>query len=471
MNLSPPPPQDDDPIITQFRPLNDQWELNGDNITRIDHETGCTILHNYCKHINTVPLEMYRYLIETKDCDVITKDKYNDTPLHYVIRYFNPNNGGNITVLRYLLNQKNVNVDIKGEYGHTLLHSACRYINTLPIDVFKLLIETLGFDVNARDNSNNIPLHCALDYFDPNRGGDITVLTYLLNQNGGNGNIEACFGETLLHTACRRINTLPLDVFKVLIETMSCNINAQNKKNDTPLHYAIYNLYPTIDGGNITVLHYLLTRENVNINIKGNDGYTLLHWACYNINRLPLDVFKFLIETNGSDVNAQDNNKNAPLHYALTSFNLNWGGDITALLYLLTQTDVNGNLKGKDGSILLHAACFNINRLPLEIFQYLIETMGCDVNIQDNNKDIPIYYAFQLLDPNKGGDIKVLTYLLRQNNLHTKRHNGQTFLHLACISNHPNSRNSVELNDAISCQIVEVIVETCIERVVDETIP
>jgi hypothetical protein len=49
MNLPPPPPaQHDDPIITQFRPVEGQRELNDENIERIDPETGSTILHNYC---------------------------------------------------------------------------------------------------------------------------------------------------------------------------------------------------------------------------------------------------------------------------------------------------------------------------------------------------------------------------------------------------------------------------------------
>jgi hypothetical protein len=55
MNL-PPPPQDDDPIITQFKPYYDQWELTDNNINRIGPETGHTILHNYCCYINTTPL-------------------------------------------------------------------------------------------------------------------------------------------------------------------------------------------------------------------------------------------------------------------------------------------------------------------------------------------------------------------------------------------------------------------------------
>jgi hypothetical protein len=73
MNLlppPPPPPQSDNPIITQFKPRGGQWELNDDNIKRIEPQTGQTILHNYCKYINTTPIEVYRFLIGTKGCSI-----------------------------------------------------------------------------------------------------------------------------------------------------------------------------------------------------------------------------------------------------------------------------------------------------------------------------------------------------------------------------------------------------------------
>ena len=120
-----PPPQADDPIITQFRPVQHQWELNDENINRIDPETGRSILHNYCRYINTTPLEVWRYLIETKCCDVNAQDNSKDTSLHDAILFFDPNKGGDITVLTYLINQKNINPNIKDKNGHTIFHLAC----------------------------------------------------------------------------------------------------------------------------------------------------------------------------------------------------------------------------------------------------------------------------------------------------------------------------------------------------------
>ena len=204
MDLPQPPPHGSDPIITQFKPVRNQWELTEDNIKRTDPETGRTILHNYCQHIKTTPLGVYRYLIETQGCDVNVQNKYNNTPIQRALFYFDPRTGGDITVLTYLLNQNSVNLNIKGRSGHTLLHYACEQINYLPLEIFKMLIETMGCDVNAQDNDKNTPIHCAFQKFDPNQGGGdgITVLLYLLGHEDANVNIKNEKGCNLLHFTC-----------------------------------------------------------------------------------------------------------------------------------------------------------------------------------------------------------------------------------------------------------------------------
>jgi ankyrin repeat protein len=475
MNLHPPPPppQDDDPIITQFKPVADQWGLNDENITLIDPETGQTILHNYCQHINTTPLEVYQYLIETKRCDVNAQDEDEYTPFHDALYYFDPRNGGDITALTYLINQKGVNGNTKDRNGNTLLHRACEKINRLPLDIYKTLIEKHGCDVNVQDNNKDIPLHNAIYYFNPNDGGDITVLTYLLTQTNLDVNIKGQRGYTILHEACKKINRLPLDVFKLLIETVGCDVNAQDDNNRyTPLHNALDQFNPN-DGGNITVLTYLLTQTNLDVNMKGKRGYTILHWACEKINRLPLEMMKLLIETNGSDVNAQDNCNDTPIHRALLYFDPRNGGDSTMLTYLLTQRGINGNIKGQFDRTLLHYACININRIPLDVFKVLIETHGADVNAQDKDNHTPLHNAIYCFNSSQG-DINVLAYLINQTKtgVNTKYTKGCTLFHSACTINLSNKRYSMRENaeyDAISCQIVELIAERCTQEVLEET--
>jgi ankyrin repeat protein len=474
MNLS-PPPQVGDPIITQFKPVRSQWGLNDKNIKHIDAKTRNTFLHNYCKHINATPLEVYQYLIETLGCDVNAQNIDNDTPVHRALRYFDLNNGGDITVLIYLLSQKGVNVNIQGKYGYNLLHMACYKINRLPLGIFQYLVETVGCDVNVQDKNNDTPLHNAIRDFDQNDGGDIAVLMYLLTQKGVNVNIKGRNGYSLLHVACININKLPIDIFKVLMDTKGCDVNAQDDDKDTPLHNALV-CFNQNDGGDTNVLMYLLSQKDINVNIKGKLGHSLLHIACININKLPLDIFKVLIETMGCDVNVQNDNKDTPLHYAFRCFEPSSHGDINALYYLLNQKIVDINIKGQYGYTILHWACGKINKLPLEIFKVLIETLGCDVNAQDNDKNTPIHRAFEYFNPRNGGDINVLTYPINQNtvNVNTQYKNGYTLLHTTCIINLSNTRYSAKLNaeyDTIMCQIVEFIAERCIEEVFDEKTP
>jgi hypothetical protein len=353
----PSPPQNDDLIITQFQPGWDQWELNDDSVKRIDPQSGETILHNYCKKISTTPLEVYRYLIETKGCDVNAQDKNHYSPIRYAFLYFTrSNNGNNTVILTYLLSQNNVDINLNNQSGSSLLRYACESINTLPLDIFKLLIETKDGDLNGQNNDGYSPLYFAIDGFKLNNGGDIMVLTYLLRQKNLNVNTQGQLRSSLLHRACFRINTLPIDVFKLLIETHGCDVNRLDNALLTPIHNALF-YFNSNHGGDITVLRYLLTREGLDVNIKGKCDYNILHMACININKLPIDVFKCLIETMGCDVNALNNVENTPIHLALRYFEQSDGGDITVLAYLINQKNVNINIANKKSSNLLHYAC------------------------------------------------------------------------------------------------------------------
>jgi ankyrin repeat protein len=255
----------------------------------------------------------------------------------------------------------------------------------------------------------------------------------------------------------------------LLIETLGYDVNAQDDGNDTPIYRALVWFDPN-KGGDISVLQYLSNQTNT----KGKSGGSILHTACGNINRLPLEIFKSLIETMGCDVNAQNNDKNTPIHLAFHSFNPHSVGDIAVLTYLLSQKGINGNIKDKYGSTLLHTACDNINNLPIDIFQLLVETLGCDVNVQDNDRNTPLHQALRYFDPNNGGDINVWAYLINQKNvnLNVKGKKGFNLLQLTCINNLPSYSRSARLNpqlDTISCQIVEIIAERLVQQVLDET--
>jgi ankyrin repeat protein len=380
----PPPPQANDPIITQFKPVQGQWELNDKNIQHIGTKTGETILHNYCRYVNTTPLEVYRYLIEVKGCDVNAQDKDKDTAVHRAITYFRQNGSNNNTVLTYLLSQNGVNANVKNQFGSNLLHFACRNINNLSFDIFKLLIETMGGDLNVQNNSNDTPIHCAIHYFEQNHQ-NVSILTYLLNHKDVNVNQPFDYGCTLFHIACLSIHTLPLDIFKHIVEIKGGDINIRDEFDCTPIDLS-FQRFRQDDGSNIDVLMYLLSLDDVNVNAMNKIGHTLLHLVCQNISNFPIDVFKYMIEFKGGDINLKDMKNDTPIHNALRFFNPKT--DFTILFYLLNQSDININDVNQFGLNLLHLACIqNLPGLDDEDEDYDDEDYDEDYDDDDDEDD------------------------------------------------------------------------------------
>jgi ankyrin repeat protein len=415
--------------IPRFTPTDGQWELIDDNIQRVDPRTGRTILHNYCKFINTTPIDVFKFLLETKNVDITSEDDEGNQPLFLALDQFEQDKG-DVNALMYLLHQGGIDINFKGEYDYTLFHIACQNINSLPLKVFQYLIDK-GADINTKDDDYNPAFHYAFLEFDPNEGGDVNILTYLLNHAHINIEIKAEYGDSLLHTACSKINQLPLDVFKLLIETKGANVNVLAENKSTPLHRALIQFNRDLCG-DVNILTYLFSQRIVNAKTQGLYGSTLLHLACQNIGKLPIEVFKCLIEANGCDINLQDNiNRYSPLHFAL--LNAKSRCDAVILTYLLSRASVNLNVKDKIGRSLLHLACVNINALPLDLFKYLIETKGFDPNTHDFYENTPLFYAFNYFKPDRGAE-NTLNYLLNQESIDVNSRNKSncTLLHIAC---------------------------------------
>jgi ankyrin repeat protein len=427
------PPQDDHPIITQFKPAQAQWELNDKSMERSTAHPYSTILHNYCEHINSTPPLVFRYLIETKGFKIFTKNSYGYTPLHIAFVEFKPANSHNDncrTSLTYLLSLEGIDFNQKDKNECTLLHRACRNIHSIPLNIFEYLIETKGSDMDSIDDQKNTPLHYAFRQFAI--GDDVNILRYLTTRKDVNVNIKNRDHQTSLHFACQNINTLPLLVFKYLIEEMGMSINVKDGDGNTPLHDALYCFKPS-SGGDITVLSYLLHQNGINVNHKDYCGFTLLHRACININSLPLDTFKYLIETKGSKVSVLDTYMNTPLHSALRHFEPSLGGDVATLMYLLCNEGVPANTRNQNGSTLLYVACDNINSFPLDIFKCLIEINGGDVHSKDRGIETPLHVALRKFNPNSGGDPEVLTYLFNCKAIDDDvKDQASTLLRLAC---------------------------------------
>jgi ankyrin repeat protein len=332
-----PPPLDDDPIITEFKPIDGQWELNDENIKYVNPETGETILHNYCGCVDAMPLGVLRYLVETKGCDVNAVDKRGNTPIHDALVHCN--DSSDMSILSYLLRQNGVNANTKNENGYNLLHQACFNVNSLSIEIFEDLFEICGADINAEDESKTTPLYYAL----PDFCGDIAVLNYLFSRKELTLKVKGQNGHTLLHWACEYINTLPIEVYKLLLKRNS-TINTQDDDGNTPIHIALRQFNPE-EGGDIDVLTFLLGQKGINISLRGEYGRNLLHIACGNINALPTKIFKYLIENLKLSLFSLDLDKTASIVLALRFFEEECGGNIKTLNYLTGQKGVREYLK------------------------------------------------------------------------------------------------------------------------------
>jgi ankyrin repeat protein len=356
MNLL--PNNDSKSIITKFKPAIGQWGLTEDNITRIDPETGGNILHNYCQFIGSTPIEVFDYLILTRRVDLNLIDKNDGIPFYYALSHTNPFNNDHVAVLTHLLSQSGLNVNTKCKYGYTLLHWVCLNLSVVPFDVFKCLVEIQNANFQLRDESLDSPLHIAFQHFGAHIDNGAAILIYLLSQDSVDPNIKNAVGGTLVHAAYENINAIPIDVYKALFSIKGVDINSLDDDQNTPIYLAIGSFNAKY-GGDISVLTYLLNQDGIDINHRNKFGSTLLQYACFDINSLPLDAFKHLIEINGADVNALNNDdQNPPLCNAIHQFQPTRGGDITTLTYLINKTRIiNTNTTTQPKLTVLHMAC------------------------------------------------------------------------------------------------------------------
>ena len=182
-------------------------------------------------------------------------------------------------------------------------------------------------------------------------------------------------------------------ILKYLIEKRA-NINAQDKKERTPIFYAI--VYDNID-----ILKYLI-KSGANINTKDKTGLepidyaikrnidmikeliesganihsNLLHSSVY-INNI--DLLKYLIKS-GADINGLDKKGRTPFHYALIYNNIN-------IAKYLIENGAKINVQDNDGKRPLYYSIIRNNNNILflkELIKELIKS-GADINIEDIN--------------------------------------------------------------------------------------
>lgn len=112
-------------------------------------------------------------------------------------------------------------------------------------------------------------------------------------------------------------------------------------------------------------------RKGVDVNIQDKDGNAPLHWACYEGHT---DIVKLLCEQDGIDLNIQNKWGDTPLHRAC----YNEHTDIVKLLCKQKEIDLNIQ-NNHQGWTPLHVAC---DTGALDVIQYLCTLDGINMNIK-----------------------------------------------------------------------------------------
>ena len=310
--------------------------------------------------------EIVRVLLGHKvlvDVNATTTDNY--TPLHKA------SSGGHIDILRLLIN-RGANVNAQNESQSTPLHCA------RDAETVQLLINH-GADIHIRDESRSTPLHCARN----------AETVQLLINHGADIHARNQSQSTPLHLASSRENA---EIVQLLIEN-GADVHARDENQSTPLHCA----------RNAETVQ-LLVDHGADIHARDESQSTPLHRVLSGkrdiISRLVIDhkanatakTIQVLIE-NGADVNARDQSQSTPLHLASSS----WDVKVTQLL-IKHGADVRA--QNQDQSTPLHIASSLSFSMNMGTTVRVLIKHGANVNACDKNNQTPLHRVSSCWDPN-----------------------------------------------------------------------
>lgn len=141
------------------------------------------------------------------------------------------------------------------------------------------------------------------------------------------------------------------------------------------------NLLRAAKNGKFEIMKDILKKEPHIINEKDEDGWTCLHWVCYNGYD---EIFQFLIDFEGLDINAVNNYKQSSLMIAFRHNNS------SIVEILLSHSLIDPNLHEKFKNTALHY-CVGWNNI--ECCELLCSHPSIDLELKNKYGNTPLQLA------------------------------------------------------------------------------
>ena len=312
-------------LVSKFgRSQSDKQTLGITNVNTQTWFEKSTPLHIACRHMQ---IDVAKYLVDVKQCDLNVKDHNGEQPLHIAYRLIKDvkHRKDGVKLVLLLINEGSDTMIMPD-----LLHWACRHGE---LDIVKLLVEERHCDPNAQCQAKSMSYGWELEK-----------------------------GDTLLHAACRYCYAVK--IMKYLTE--HCDPTVRNSDGDLPLHLAC--AYKSLE--------VVKRVSNCDVNAKtSHTGNTPLHIAC---ERGSAEIVKYLVETRHCNTTVRNSNGELPLHISCTH-------DSLEVVKRVSNCDVNAKTS-HTGNTPLHIAYQYGER---SIIRFLVEVRFCDLNIRNNDGLLP----------------------------------------------------------------------------------
>ncbi|XP_067653215.1 serine/threonine-protein phosphatase 6 regulatory ankyrin repeat subunit B-like [Haliotis asinina] len=345
-----------------------------DTVKYVLSQTSVDINSKDCENMTPVLLAAYYGKREVFDilvkmgADLSVIDEDGDNILHWACH------GGNVKIVTYILIQNIVDINSKGDENMTPVMLAAYHGKN---EAFDILVKK-GADLSIIDEDGDNILHSAC------HGGNVKIVTYILMQNIVDIN---CKGDEEMTAVLIAAYHAKKEAFDNLVKR-GADLSVIDEDGDNILHLACR-------GGNVKIVNYILMQSIVNINAKNNNGETPVMITANSGDREAFDI----LARKGADLSVIDNKGDNILHWACR------GGNVKIVTYILLENCVDINCKGNEGKTPVLIAAYHGKN---EAFDILVKR-GADLSVIDINGDNILHSAC------RGGNVKIVTYILMQN--------------------------------------------------------